>query len=57
MASVGIRVGHAHARTHARRPSDLEALRLGTTRRTLVVSLERTHPTDTELVLYLPVVL
>ncbi|MBK3564829.1 GntR family transcriptional regulator [Streptomyces sp. MBT62] len=47
MASVGVRVGHAQLRTHARHPDDHEALRLGITRRTLIVRLDRTHLTDT----------
>jgi GntR family transcriptional regulator len=47
MASVGIKVMRAQARTHARHPSDHEALRLGITRRTLIVRLERTHLADT----------
>jgi GntR family transcriptional regulator len=47
LASVGVRVGHAQIRTHARHPNDHEALRLGITRRTLIVRLDRTHLTDT----------
>ncbi|MEV6500798.1 GntR family transcriptional regulator [Streptomyces prunicolor] len=47
LASVGVRVGHAQVRTHARHPNDHEALRLGITRRTLIVKLDRTHLADT----------
>ncbi|MEU8709679.1 GntR family transcriptional regulator [Streptomyces sp. NPDC048565] len=47
LASVGVRVGHVQVRTHARHPNDHEALRLGITRRTLIVRLERTHLAET----------
>jgi GntR family transcriptional regulator len=47
LASVGVRVCRAQVRTHARHPNDHEALRLGITRRTLIVKLDRTHLADT----------